>query len=95
MAIEEAGHTSIGLDISKHMLDIAAEREGEGDLCLHVSARLLTAADQRLQVLTQVCSLFQDMGTGLPFRSGIFDGAISISAIQWLCYSSQKQQTAR
>jgi len=26
-----------------------------------------------------------DMGQGLPFRSGMFDGAISISAIQWLC----------
>lgn len=26
-----------------------------------------------------------DMGQGLPFRSGLFDGAISISAIQWLC----------
>lgn len=27
----------------------------------------------------------QDMGAGLPFRNGVFDGAISISAIQWLC----------
>uniref|UniRef100_A0A6B2LCY1 Methyltransferase type 11 domain-containing protein n=1 Tax=Arcella intermedia TaxID=1963864 RepID=A0A6B2LCY1_9EUKA len=26
-----------------------------------------------------------DMGTGLGFRSGIFDGVISISALQWLC----------
>lgn len=26
-----------------------------------------------------------DIGQGLPFRSGMFDGAISISAIQWLC----------
>eukprot|EP00026_Physarum_polycephalum_P017704 Phypoly_transcript_19014.p1 GENE.Phypoly_transcript_19014~~Phypoly_transcript_19014.p1 ORF type:complete len:119 (+),score=5.57 Phypoly_transcript_19014:288-644(+) len=26
-----------------------------------------------------------DIGEGLPFRSGMFDGAISISAIQWLC----------
>jgi len=26
-----------------------------------------------------------DMGQGLPFRSGMFDGAISISAVQWLC----------
>ena len=32
----------------------------------------------------------QDMGQGLPFRSGIFDGAISISAVQWLCYSNSK-----
>nr|CAG4641114.1 EOG090X0BBW [Eulimnadia texana] len=26
-----------------------------------------------------------DLGEGLPFRAGIFDGAISISALQWLC----------
>ncbi|KAH3668866.1 hypothetical protein OGAPHI_002621 [Ogataea philodendri] len=26
-----------------------------------------------------------DMGTGVPFRAGTFDAAISISAIQWLC----------
>ena len=25
-----------------------------------------------------------DMGHGLPFRAGAFDGAISISALQWL-----------
>lgn len=43
------------------MLDIAVEREVEGDLLEH------------------------DMGHGLPLRSGTFDGAISISAVQWLC----------
>jgi len=26
-----------------------------------------------------------DMGEGLPFKPGTFDGAISISALQWLC----------
>lgn len=26
-----------------------------------------------------------DMGEGMPFRPGTFDGAISISALQWLC----------
>uniref|UniRef100_A0A1B6LPZ3 18S rRNA (guanine-N(7))-methyltransferase n=1 Tax=Graphocephala atropunctata TaxID=36148 RepID=A0A1B6LPZ3_9HEMI len=26
-----------------------------------------------------------DMGHGVPFRAGCFDGAISISALQWLC----------
>jgi 18S rRNA (guanine1575-N7)-methyltransferase len=26
-----------------------------------------------------------DMGTGLPYRPGTLDGAISISAVQWLC----------
>lgn len=26
------------------------------------------------------------MGQGMPFRAGVFDGVISISALQWLCY---------
>lgn len=39
--------------------------------------------------------LQRDMGQGLPFRPGVFDGAISISALQWLCYEDSKAQTAR
>ncbi|CAH8627570.1 unnamed protein product [Dicrocoelium dendriticum] len=30
-----------------------------------------------------------DIGVGLPFRSASFDGAISVSAIQWLCNSNR------
>ena len=25
------------------------------------------------------------MGDGMPFKAGVFDGAMSISALQWLC----------
>jgi 18S rRNA (guanine1575-N7)-methyltransferase len=32
------------------------------------------------------------MGSGLPFRPATFDGCISISALQWLCYSNTKGQ---
>merc|ERR1711915_424985 len=59
--IEEQDHMWVGLDISQAMLNIAKEREIEGDVA---------------------CS---DLGNGLPFRAGSFDGAISISALQWLC----------
>ena len=33
-----------------------------------------------------------DMGHGLGFRPGTFDGAVSISALQWLCSAEQKCQ---
>merc|ERR1712176_829675 len=36
--------------------------------------------------------LHHDMGTGLPFRPATFDACISISALQWLCYSNAKNQ---
>lgn len=29
--------------------------------------------------------LLSDMGQGCSFRAGTFDGAVSISALQWLC----------
>lgn len=60
-ALTGEGHSWVGTDISPAMLDVAREREVEGDL------------------------LLGDMGQGLPLRTGCFDGAISISALQWLC----------
>lgn len=33
-----------------------------------------------------------DMGQGLPFKPATFDGVISISALQWLCYSNATEQ---
>lgn len=56
--LTECGHFWIGLDISKAMLDVAQEREVEGDI------------------------LLSDLGEGFSFLPGVFDGAISISALQ-------------
>jgi 18S rRNA (guanine1575-N7)-methyltransferase len=35
------------------------------------------------------------MGTGLPFRPATFDACISISALQWLCYSNAASQNPK
>jgi len=59
------GHMWVGCDISKAMLEVASEREVEGDL------------------------IHADMGHGFGYRAGTFDGAISISALQWLCSAEQ------
>ncbi|GLH03798.1 Probable 18S rRNA (guanine-N(7))-methyltransferase [Gryllus bimaculatus] len=64
--LEDQGHTWIGMDISQAMLNVALEREVEGDL------------------------LLSDLGQGVPFRAGTFDGAISVSALQWLCNADKK-----
>ncbi|KAA8492580.1 putative 18S rRNA (guanine-N(7))-methyltransferase [Porphyridium purpureum] len=59
--LSESGHIWVGTDISPAMLDVALERDAEGDL-------------------------FQaDAGDGMFFRNGVFDGAISVSVLQWLC----------
>lgn len=36
-----------------------------------------------------------DIGQGLPLRTGVFDGAISISAIQWLCNADKTANEPR
>lgn len=59
--LSEHGHFWVGMDISAAMLDVALDRETDGDLAL------------------------SDMGQGFKFRPGSFDGAVSISALQWLC----------
>ncbi|KAK4689079.1 18S rRNA (guanine1575-N7)-methyltransferase, partial [Tremellales sp. Uapishka_1] len=58
--LDEDGHIWVGVDVAPSMLEVALEREVEGDLFL------------------------QDIGQGFGFRPGTFDGAISISVIQWL-----------
>merc|ERR1711937_1109936 len=39
--------------------------------------------------------IHHDMGTGLPFRPATFDACISISALQWLCYSNSAVQVPK
>ncbi|KAI8469280.1 MAG: S-adenosyl-L-methionine-dependent methyltransferase [Monoraphidium minutum] len=70
-ALSEAGHAWVGCDISEAMLDVAVEREVDGDV------------------------LLSDMGQGLPLRRGAFDGAISISAVQWLCNADRSSHDPR
>lgn len=47
-----------------------------------ISEAMLGVASER-EVEGDLC--LHDMGQGMPLRAGIFDGAISISAVQWLC----------
>ncbi|XP_022933139.1 18S rRNA (guanine-N(7))-methyltransferase RID2 [Cucurbita moschata] len=69
--LTEHGHQWIGLDISQSMLNVALERETDGDL------------------------LLGDMGQGLGIRPGVIDGAISISAVQWLCNADKSSHNPR
>ncbi|KAM5553754.1 18S rRNA (guanine-N(7))-methyltransferase RID2 [Rosa sericea] len=39
--------------------------------------------------------LLADMGQGLGLRSGVIDGAISISAVQWLCNADKSSHNPR
>eukprot|EP00928_Gymnodinium_smaydae_P078594 TRINITY_DN62716_c0_g1_i1.p2 TRINITY_DN62716_c0_g1~~TRINITY_DN62716_c0_g1_i1.p2 ORF type:complete len:279 (-),score=71.52 TRINITY_DN62716_c0_g1_i1:82-918(-) len=65
-AITDANHIWIGYDIAPAMLNVAREREVDGDLIL------------------------ADAGRMPGFRPGTIDGAISVSALQWLCNVDRK-----
>ncbi|KZV73423.1 williams-Beuren syndrome critical region protein 22 [Peniophora sp. CONT] len=68
--LDEEGYIWTGVDIAPSMLEVALEREVEGDLFLH------------------------DIGQGFGFRPGSFDGAISISVIQWLLNAETSHPTS-
>jgi SAM-dependent methyltransferase len=59
---------------------------GQRWIGLDVSREMLLLADRASLVSGVGALLHSDLGTGLPLRpSGQFDGAISVSALQWLC----------
>ncbi|KAF9526990.1 S-adenosyl-L-methionine-dependent methyltransferase [Crepidotus variabilis] len=68
--LDEEGYLWAGVDIAPSMLEVALEREVEGDLFLH------------------------DIGQGFGFRPGSFDGAISISVLQWLLNAETSHPTS-
>ncbi|GET92340.1 methyltransferase-like protein [Leishmania tarentolae] len=72
----EEGKGSDGDDgASADLSSSAAAGSGEGGV---------TSGPRMVEVLQN------DIGTGLPFRPGTFDGCISISVLQWLCHSTKR-----
>lgn len=61
--------------------------EGHYWVGIDISPAMLDAALDRE---TQGDLFLGDMGQGIPFKPGSFDGCISISAVQWLCNSNKK-----
>ncbi|MEJ1272630.1 probable 18S rRNA (guanine-N(7))-methyltransferase isoform X1 [Cricetulus griseus] len=61
--------------------------EGHYWVGIDISPAMLDAALDRD---TEGDLLLGDMGQGIPFRPGSFDGCISISAVQWLCNANKK-----
>jgi len=79
-------------DESCYLLDIGCGSGLSGECCeeaghywvgVDISTAMLDIARERESETGDV--LCGDMGQGMCFRAGAFDGAISISALQWLC----------
>ena len=104
--LEDKGHVWVGCDVSRDMLTVAKERmtrqsvdakeERGRDGTMKGSDDDESSEDE--EDLTRESAgdlLHHDMGTGLPFRPATFDACISISALQWLCYSNSAQQNPK
>uniref|UniRef100_A0A8C2UX74 18S rRNA (guanine-N(7))-methyltransferase n=1 Tax=Chinchilla lanigera TaxID=34839 RepID=A0A8C2UX74_CHILA len=63
--------------------------EGHYWVGMDISPAMLDAALDR-EIQGDV--LLGDMGQGIPFKPGSFDGCISISAVQWLCNANKKSE---
>ena len=84
-----AGHAWIGCDISASMLEVGLERRGAAAEAANAEAMEDEAAG-RPNAVEDTFRL--DIGTGIPLREGIMDGAVSVSAIQWLCFANTNTQ---
>lgn len=63
------------------------EEDGHVWVGVDISDSMLdVAVERKMDEDISACDLvLGDLGQGLPFKAGSFDGAISISALQWLC----------
>ena len=89
--LEKHGHAWIGMDVSRSMLEVAQE----DNLRLKDNEDMEEDDEEEEEKEFPYLAgdlLEKDMGQGLGFRAGTFDGAISISAVQWLCYSHKTHE---
>ncbi|KAL3922061.1 MAG: hypothetical protein SGILL_002406 [Bacillariaceae sp.] len=103
--LEEQGHVWVGCDVSRDMLQVAHERmedtfqmkdqtgvgNNNDNMKIHSDSSDDDDDDNDERPSTGDL-MHHDMGTGLPFRPATFDACISISALQWLCYSNSAAQ---
>jgi 18S rRNA (guanine1575-N7)-methyltransferase len=66
------------------------ERAGHTWIGTDISPDMLNVAVDRGATASCGDVMHGDMGQGFAFRPGMFDGAISISALQWLFYPAKK-----
>jgi 18S rRNA (guanine1575-N7)-methyltransferase len=88
-----AGRPSYVLDIGcgSGLSGAVLEEAGHYWVGSDISADMLAVASEQTDTDTGDL-VHSDMGQGLSFRPGSFDGCISVSALQWLCYSNSADQ---
>lgn len=90
----EAGHIVIGTDLSGEMLAQTRNEDSDSNDDDDEDDEEMGDAGNTNGNSKSNSSDFMrsDAGEGVPFRMGTFDGAISVSAIQWLCSAASADQ---
>lgn len=101
--LSAAGHNWVGMDISESMLRVAQAdmdaQDAEEDVSMDDGSEQEDSQDEEEEEeergahLSDLC--LHDMGQGVGFRPGTFDGCISISALQWLFHSNRSFENPR
>jgi 18S rRNA (guanine1575-N7)-methyltransferase len=99
--LEEKGHIWVGCDVSRDMLTVAKERMDrqaqdakekrngmDGGMDTDGDSEGSSEEEEEGRTDSTGDLMYHDMRTGPLFRPATFDACISISALQWLCYSS-------
>ena len=82
----EEGKLVLDLGCGSGLSGEALEERGISWVGMDISSSMLGVALERLED-GGASLLHGDIGHGLPFRNNLFDGAISVSVLQWLCQS--------
>jgi 18S rRNA (guanine1575-N7)-methyltransferase len=91
LALPEAPCFVLDLGCGSGLSGQVLEEQGHYWVGTDISEAMLQVAGERAmeeEITGDV--LVGDLGQGLPFKPGSFDGAVSISALQWLCNADKK-----
>lgn len=99
LALPEDGPPALLLDVGcgSGLSGEVLAAAGHTWLGLDIAPAMLAAAGMRGSLGAGAPAgdaLLADMGQGFGMRAGAFDGAVSVSALQWLCYAGRADHRA-
>ncbi|KAK3244534.1 hypothetical protein CYMTET_45855 [Cymbomonas tetramitiformis] len=94
LALPQDGSPKLLLDIGcgSGLSGQTISEEGHHWIGMDISPSMLEVAQE---IEAEGDLLLADMGQGVPMRPAMFDGAISISAVQWLCNADSTAHNPR
>lgn len=88
---EDVPHLLLDIGCGSGLSGQVIEENGHFWVGVDISEAMLEVANERKDEDEMSGDVvLSDAGQGVPFKAGSFDGAVSISALQWLCNADKK-----